>query len=207
MRHLVCALFVGVGATAPLAQSGQIGISGGLTLSTPTQSVAGNSGWERTGWNLAIVFHPAPADASLSGTIVLSGASLSGAPYSGAPGGASGSGDYKIAGLSANGVWNVLASTSGPYVLAGAGWFAVNTTSTNGWNPNNPNLPGGGPPAGGIGAASYTVGTLGLNAGLGVRISSFFVEARATMLQRAMTPDGSGSTRLVTVPVTVGIWF
>lgn len=111
--------------------------------------------------------------------------------------------NFSVLGASANFVATVLgrgASTKA-YLIGGLGWYAVTSSGSNASDPSQP-------------ALSTTVGAFGWNAGLGMRFSRFFIEARYTVIKDGAVPysppgvqESGQRQNLGTLPITVGIWF
>ena len=204
MRTLVSVASLAIAAGSSLAQGASFGVTGGVSLAAPVYSTGGSSGWERGGWTLGVSIQDHALTEALALRFDLIGSALDNVALPGSL--ALSPASYHTAGLSADAVWNVTpgSRTAAPYFLVGAGWYAVRT----GWKVGcNPNDPGGNCGQAWSADRSTTIGTLGYNAGLGLRVSRFFVEARAMYLSDVPTQTNARATHLLTVPVTAGFWF
>ena len=187
--------------TAPaLAQNATWGITGSALLGSSSTNYQVAAAPGVGGWSIGLVAGPLVSESNVELSAELGYARLNSAlfDYGNNPGFGSGSAifdtHFESIGLSAQLHWAPLGAHArvSPYLIGGLGWQAVRTT----WAYNSDPSTG----------QSLTVGTLSYDGGIGVRVSRFFVEARATAVTNAPTPSGERAN-LYAFPVTLGVWF
>ena len=192
-RSLFGTLAALVVLSAPMAAQGvpltRFGIYGGWATPYGTVKDYAKSGWD-AGVTLAIGAPLVP----VSFRIDASYATMGGKPVTVGPGTVSET--FNIYSATGNVVWTIIGNTlpTKVYLIGGIGYYNVQqTTSVTGL----PAVP------------SFKGGKFGYNAGLGVRFTKFFVEARWNDIQSGLdlSTYGGGTTNLEMIPINVGILF
>ena len=190
MKRLVfTTLFALIAGAAPAAAQGtslvKIGITGGWV--TPYQTT---KTYAKTGWDAGLTMQIAAPLVPIGFRIDALYSTMDGAAQTGA---AIHVDNFTIYSATGNVVWTVF-GTGMPtkfYVIGGIGYYSVSQQQT---------------------AASITTtltsSDFGYNAGLGVKLTKFFIEARWTNIDGGlMIPLTGASQSLQIVPINVGIIF
>ena len=192
-RSLFGALVAIAALSAPVAAQGALlyrfGILGGWATPYGTVKDYAKSGWD-AGITLAIGAPLVP----VSFRVDASYATMPGKPVTVGPGTVSET--FNIYSATGNVVWNIIGNTlpTKVYLIGGIGYYNVQqTTSVTGLPP----------------VPSFKAGKFGYNAGVGVRFTKFFVEARWNDVQSGLdlSAYSGGTTNLEFVPINVGILF
>jgi len=190
-RSLLGALVALAAFWAPSAAQGaslfRFGILGGWATPYGTVKNYAKSGWD-AGATLAIGAPLVP----VSFRVDAGYASMGGKPQTVLT--ATATPTFDIWSATGNVVWNIIGNTlpTKVYLIGGVGYYNVQQTIS-------------GLPA----TPSFKAGKFGYNAGLGVRFTKFFVEARWNDIQSGLdlSAYGGGTTNLEMVPINVGILF
>jgi hypothetical protein len=194
---LTSGLALTIAAAASPAQSPRLGITGGIVMGAQNDGYLIAAAPDVGGWSAGVTYGALSSYKVFNIRLDAGYSALNnGLIFVNNPGGCgcSYSLNYQSLGAAATFTLDPLGAHArvSPYLLAGAGWYAVRSSSPN---------------AGAVATTqSSTVGVIGYNLGLGVRISRMFVEARASMLDGVSTLQGSRE-RLWSYPVTIGYWF
>jgi len=197
MRRILCLTTLLLAAATPLCAQGlRFGALGGIALGASTGTYDGVGVNSVSGWGAALTLAPDGLTDDLTARLDLGFAALGGQSFLLTWPESQDQYDFDtgVLGGSLNLVWNFLGSgrRATPYFIGGVGYYGVRVQTA------GPMLPGA--------ANTSTEGVVGYNAGLGLRESKFFVEARLTTLKNVSVP-ALGRTDLYNVPITVGLWF
>jgi hypothetical protein len=190
-RSLLATLVALAALSAPVAAQGvpltRFGIMGGWATPYGTVKDYAKSGWD-AGVTLAIGAPLVPVSFRLDGSY----ATMPGKPQLGG----TVTPTFNIWSATGNIVWNIIGNTlpTKVYLIGGIGYYNVQQTIA---VTGVPPLP------------TSSAGKFGYNAGLGVRFTKFFVEARWNDIQSGLdlTAYGKGTTNLEMIPINVGILF
>ena len=194
MKRFLLGTLVALAAfSAPAAAQGasllRFGIFGGWATPYGTLKDYAKSGWD-AGATLAIGAPLVP----VSFRVDAGYASMGGKPVTVGIGTVSQT--FDIWSATGNVVWNIIGNTlpTKVYLIGGIGYYNVQQTVSVTGIPAVPN---------------FKAGKFGYNAGLGVRFTKFFVEARWNDIQSGLdqTAYGGGTTNLEMIPINVGILF
>lgn len=195
MRTLSSALLV-VFALPLAAQSVTWGVTGGATLGSPEDLYSLAAVSSIGGWTAGVTIGPRVPTSALDFRIDVSYSNLGNHagkvldPFPVDPEWYDAR--FVTAGASADLVWNVLGAgkSTSPYLLAGLGWYAAQTTTTDFFR-----------------TTTLTSGVLSYNGGLGFRFTRYFIEARAIVYRDVLQPYGASRANIYSYPVTLGLWF
>jgi len=195
------ALLIAATVLPAAAQDSRLALTGAVALGMQGGGYQSFNTQDIGGWGLGVAYAP-DFGSSFTGRVDAGfGALNNGSFWENNPGGggATYATDFQMAGASLNVMWRFLGvhHSVSPYIVGGAGLYAIRSMSTNVATMGT--------------APTQTIGSPVYNAGVGVQISKFFIEARAMRVQRALVPvdfEANGHTvTLDAVPVSIGFWF
>jgi hypothetical protein len=174
-------------AAPALAQGVHFGLQGGLAYPNSTMGDYATSGWDG---GIALQFGAplVPVAFRIDGTY----SQMNGKSMTFGPG--TYSSDFKLASGTGNIVWTVF-GTALPtkiYVIGGIGYYEVQQKVTVTGAPAVPTV---------------TKASFGYNAGIGVRFTKLFIEARWNRISDGLRQNDGTKTSLAFIPVNVGLLF
>jgi hypothetical protein len=185
-----------------VAQDARFGIMGGAMVGVHTTGDAAMPSQGGVGgWGLGVTYGPVISSSIVSlridaGFSKISGVNFRGPAFDCAQGVTCSSGyssDYAIAGISAGIAANVIGAEHQvvPYVIGSVGWYGLRESAQ---------------VFSFDGVEVKTAGALGYGGGIGVRMSRFFLEARASVISNVPTSAGTREN-LVSWPIAFGFRF